>query len=280
MNALGWVALSLTGHIGLKTLCALQDHFGSIPAVFEANAAELQQVAGVGPKIAQSIVMLDLPAIALSIQRWREAGVEMIPATDARYPARLHDLPDAPATLFVRGNWLPDDSLHAAIIGTRQPSAQGTAVAQALAFKLAAEGYTIVSGLALGIDRQAHQGALLATGRTVAVLGSGVLRIYPQQHYNLAQQIEQAGALVSEVAPTASPSSVRLVARNRIISGLSNAVFVVETATDGGAMHAARRAREQGRPLYVLDCDASGNRALLDDGVSPFRADLSDLFSP
>ncbi|MBZ0292971.1 MAG: DNA-protecting protein DprA, partial [Anaerolineae bacterium] len=173
--------------------------------------------------------------------------------------------------------WQPDQDLHVAIIGTRQPTPQGAAVAQTLACKLAEQGHMIVSGLALGVDSQAHRGALRANGRTIAVLGSGVLRVYPHQHQALAHEIEEAGALVSEVAPTASASSARLVARNRIISGLSSAVIVIETADDGGAMHAARRAREQGRPLYVLDCNASGNRELLAAGALPFHADLHDF---
>lgn len=274
MESLGWIALSLTGHIGLKTLRALLAHFGTTDAVLGADEAALRQVSGIGPKIAASILALDVAQISRDVERWQAAGVCLLPADDPLFPDRLQALADAPAVLFTRGQRLAAPAV--AVVGTRQPSAQGAKIAAALGLRLAEQGYAVVSGLALGVDRAAHEGALGA-GQTVAVLGCGVLRVYPPQHEALAGRICQQGALMSEVAPDAGPSSPRLVARNRLISGLSDALIVVETSAEGGAMHAARRAREQGRPLYVLDSPASGNRALLAAGARPFSPHLHDL---
>lgn len=276
MESLGWIALSLTGHIGLKTLRALLAHFGSTEAVFAADEAALRQVSGIGPKIAASIRALDVVQISRAVERWQAAGISIIPASDPLFPEKLRLLPDAPAVLFARGQAVSQTQRAVAVVGTRQPSAQGAKIAADLGAHLAERGCTVVSGLALGVDCAAHEGALRA-GRTLAVLGCGVLRVYPPQHEALAERICQQGALISEVAPDVGPSSPRLVARNRLISGLSDALIVVETSAEGGAMHAARRAREQGRPLYVLDSPASGNRALLAAGARPFSHDLHDL---
>ncbi len=133
----------------------------------------------------------------------------------------------------------------------------------------------MISGLALGIDGAAHLGALAyPPGITSAVLGSGVLTVYPPQHRTLAQAIQGRGALLSETHPEAQPNAARLVARNRIISGLSEAIIVVQTEIDGGAMHAARRAFDQGRRVYTLASDASGNQALIDLGAVVITPDL------
>ena len=135
----------------------------------------------------------------------------------------------------------------------------------------------VVSGLALGVDRSAHVGALAyPEGTTLAVLGSGVLQVYPYANIPLAKAIAARGALVSEVAPDARPNPASLVARNRLISGLSEGLIVVESSIDGGAMHAARRALEQGRTVYAVDNAASGNRALLDAGATPITPDGRD----
>jgi DNA processing protein len=189
----------------------------------------------------------------------------------------LYALDDAPPTLFVRGHWEPLSDKTVAIVGTREPSPAAEQVAKELSMELAERGYTIVSGLAVGIDAAAHHGALAVAGHTLAVLGSGVLNVYPPQHQDLAEAIQLRGALLSEVQPFAETNASALVARNRIITGLSQQVIVVETATDGGAMHAARFAGLQRRRLYTLDLPASGNRALLANGATGIRLDLRDL---
>ncbi len=274
-----WVALSLAGRIGSKTLRALIDHFGDDPlAILSAEVNELRRVPGVGPKIAQSIRAIDLKQIASAIARWQQHGIHILTQRDPAYPARLCALDDAPLTLFVRGNWRDDPGKTVAIVGTRSPSTEARKLAQNLASRLVESGYIIISGLALGIDSAAHLGALaVPDGYTLGVLGCGVSNVYPPNHHQLAQAVMRHGAILSEVQPMASASSPHLVARNRIITGLSDSVIIIETETDGGAMHAARFAALQGRPIYTVDFPASGNQALLATGAGRIMTDLSDL---
>ena len=180
----------------------------------------------------------------------------------------LRDLDDAPPTLFWRGCLAPAAwAKTVAIVGTRAPSQAARFIALRLAMQLARAGITVISGLALGIDTAAHSGALSAAGVTFAVLGSGLLNVYPPTNQELAARILQTGALVSELHPCWGANAQRLVSRNRIISGLSRALIVVESDVQGGAMYAARFAREQGRPVYTFDLPASGNQALIRGGA-------------
>ncbi len=273
-----WVALSLLRHVGSKTLHALTAHFGSTEAILQASADDLQAVRGVGKKIAEAIAAVDRANIERKIQAWQASGVRIFPADAAEYPQPLHNLDDAPATLFVRGEGFPFPWLPAvAIVGTRNPSPEARTTAFTLGAKLAAQGWFIVSGLALGVDEAAHKGALSASGLTVAVLGGGVLHVYPRQNVELAQKIMQSGALLGENAPDADASPPRLVSRNRIISGLCQHVIVVETNSNGGAMYAARSALAQGRTLHAVGYPASGNLQLLKEGARYIAPDVSNF---
>ncbi len=276
-----WVALSLTEHLGTKTLNALLQHFGDDPeTILNADVRALQRVPGVGPKIAQSIKSIDLPQVQQAIADWNAVQIQIAtPVTSGvDYPPRLLLTDDAPAALFLRGAWQPADDRAAAVVGTREPSRLAAKAAYRLGSTLAEAGYTVVSGLAFGVDRQAHEGALsIPEGRSIAVLGCGVLNIYPPEHYALALECAGRGAIMSEVHPNAAPSSPRLVARNRIISGLAKALVVVETDADGGAMHAARFAHRQQRSVFTFDLKASGNRALIAEGAQALAPDCSDL---
>lgn len=271
-----YVALSLVEHIGGKKMAALLAQFGTAAAVLCADAAALQRVPGIGPKIAAGIGAVDLAAVEAALPRWRASGVQIIPQGDPDYPARLAQIDDPPPTLFVRGNWRANPPKTAAIVGTRRPTEESSKTADALASLLVRQGYVIVSGLAYGVDYQAHWGAVSTGGCTLAALGSGVLNVYPTEYQAFAEAISKVGALLSELHPEAPPSRAHLVARNRIISGLSDHVIVVETALDGGAMHAARRAIEQGRRVYAVENHASGCRALLEAGAAALRPDLSN----
>ncbi len=269
-----WVALSLTGRVGSKTLDALLAHFDHDPhAIVAADAKALRRVPGVGPKIARSIQAINLEQTGADIERWRQAGVRIVTTDDPSYPLRLARLNDAPPTLFMRGDWKPAYERAVAIVGTRRPTKEAAGVARRLAAILAQRGYTIVSGLAAGVDTNAHHSALASNGNSVAVLGCGVLNVYPEQNRPLADRIRQQGALLCEVHPQASPNAASLVARNRLISGLSEAIIVVETGVDGGAMHAARFAFEQGRQVYVVDNHAAGNRTLIEHGATAVPPD-------
>ncbi|MBI1277382.1 MAG: DNA-protecting protein DprA [Anaerolineaceae bacterium] len=278
MNDVGWIALSLTGRIGNKTMQALLNYFdGSTSAILEADTKELRQVTGVGPKIAQSIAALDLKQVESALKQWQRMGVHILTLRDDAYPQQLKTLDDAPPTLFVRGE-ITHIEKSVAIVGTRSPSHEARNFAQNLSTYLVERGYTIISGLALGIDSAAHFGAILhPEGRTGAVLGCGVLNIYPPEHKRLAETITLQGFTVCEVNPESTTSPASLVARNRIITGLSDGVIVIETAVDGGAMYAARFATQQNRPVYTIDSAASGNQALIAAGAVVLSKDFGQL---
>ena len=263
-----WVALCLIEHLGAKKLRALWTHFnGDLDAILGADERALDRVPGIGVKLAAAIKHVDVEAVAASMARWEQAGVKLITLGDSAYPPLLKRIPDPPPLLFVRGD-LPVTMLRcAAIVGTRTPTPDALLTAKRIGYELAKRGWIIVSGLALGIDTGGHMGALAANAGTVAVLGSGVLTPYPPENRPLADAIRERGALIGEVSPEANPSRTHLVARNRLISGLSDAVIVVQTEADGGAMHAARRAFQQGRRVFTLDMDVTGNRQLAQEGA-------------
>ncbi len=273
-----WIALSLTERVGGKTLTALMDHFHHDPkAILAASERDLRAVPGVGPKIAQSIRTIDLQVIEEALPSWEQKGVRVVTFHDAEYPPRLRQLGDAPPTLFLRGNGMLKFAKSAAIVGRRHPSQEARQLAQNLSSQLAERDYVIVSGMAYGIDAAAHMGAIAVNGCTTAVLGCGLLNLYPPEHEALAEAMMRHGVLVSELHPARGVSASNLVARNRIITGLSDVVVVVETEVDGGAMYAAKFAAAQGRVVYVVESAASGNRALIKGGAVAIPADLSRL---
>ncbi len=281
-----WVSLSLLRSVGARTMRALLRRFGSPAAVLAADPAALRAVPGIGPKTSAAIAAIDAVAIEAALLRWQTAGVGVLTLDDLRYPPRLHGLDDAPPTLFCLPNTPPPAVFSrpaAAVIGTRRPSPRAHEYALMLGALLAESGWAVVSGLAYGIDKAAHLGALAVPhGVTIGVLGGGLLAdaevsVYPLEHRDLAQAVIRRGALLTETRPDAQVSAPTLVARNRIITGLSDAVLVVETNLDGGAMHAARFAIAQGRPLYTFDLPVSGNRALLTQGAQRIPPDPDNL---
>lgn len=275
-----WIALSLASRIGSKTLKRLFDHFDDDPAaLLAASSEDLRQVRGIGPKTASAIQALDIDGTLARLVAWEDAGARIMPYCDpdSGYPARLRQIEDPPPLLFGLGRWNPAYDRTVAVVGTRRPSAESVALARSLAERLAAAGCVIVSGMALGIDTVAHEAAVRRWQFTVAVLGSGVLRPYPPENKALINWQNGEGMLLSEVAPDAETSRARLVARNRIISGLSRVLVMVESEEDGGAMYAARFAREQNRLCYTFDLTASGNRALLESGAKQLCRDFSNF---
>jgi DNA processing protein len=191
---------------------------------------------------------------------------------DARYPSRLAEVPDAPATLHVRGALVDADALAVAIVGSRRATPYGLEVAETLAADLAARGVTIVSGLARGIDAAAHRGALRVGGRTLAVLGSGVDVIYPPENRRLAAEIAERGALLSQFAPGTPPLPQNFPTRNQVIAALSLAVVVVEAAEKSGSLITARLAAELGRevlavPGRITAPESRGANRLIQDGA-------------
>jgi DNA processing protein len=180
------------------------------------------------------------------------AGTEVLIIEDAGYPAALARVRDAPALLFVRGSLSTWGSQSVAIVGTRTPDNAGRSQAKQVAAFLAARGTVVVSGLARGIDTCAHIGALAAGGRTLAVLGGGLANIYPPENEALAREIVGSGALMCECCPMAKVSPTQLIARNRLIADLCDAVVVIQARSRGGSFAAARRAIRGGKPVFVL----------------------------
>ncbi len=268
-----WVALSLIPNLGGRTITRLLERFGSLDEVLSASADELQQVAGIGPKLAAAIRGVKVAETRQALAHWQADGVRVLLWHTPGYPSALNDLPDAPPVLFCRGTWQKDDRRAVALVGTRQPTVQGCHAAATLAAGCAARGWTVISGLATGIDTVAHQSALEAGGRTLAVLGSGVCAVYPPGNRALAERLIERGALFSETHPHAAPSAPTLVARNRLISGLSRAVIVVEAGADSGCLHAVRFARAQGRAVFAVLSGARGNARALAEGAHPLPAD-------
>lgn len=261
-----WVGLSLVPRVGGKLMARLLDHFQTPENVLAASPDDLRAVPGIGSRTVESIQNVNLEEVSAKIEQWQKEGIAILPRYAADYPPMLKSTHDAPPLLFKRGNWSNTTPQTTAIVGTREPSPAAHDFAYLLGEKLGEAGWTIVSGMAVGIDTQAHYGAL-KNGATVAVLGCGVHNLYPPENKSLATQIIQQGALFSEVAPEVSPTSSQLVARNRIISGLSQAVILVESDVDGGAMHTVRFAREQGRIVFGVDFAASGNQQLKAEGA-------------
>jgi DNA processing protein len=205
-----------------------------------------------------------------------DEGIQVLTWDDDEYPDNLRSVGDAPPVLYVRGDVLPGDADAAAIVGSREATAQGLETAESLGYELARRGLTIVSGLALGIDTAAHRGALRARrGRTLAVLGSGLRSIFPRENSELAEDVSARGAVLSELGLGVPASGPALMARDRIVSGLSRVVIVVEAAEKSGSMDTARRALAQSRLLMAVP-GSPGTRLLL-AGKAEALTEATDL---
>jgi DNA processing protein len=245
--------LAMISGVGPRIRTALLERFGSPEGVLAAAPSELRSVPGVGPKIASRIVAADEEVDAEGeIERCRRAGIEILIEGDEPYPRLLRNIVDPPGVLFVRGELKRQDAMAIGIVGTRHASQYGLRQAERLAGGLARAGLTVISGLARGIDAAAHRGALSAGGRTLAALASGVMNIYPPEHVGLAEQVAEAGALISESPPEAQPLGGAFPQRNRIISGMSLGVLVIEAAERSGALITARHAMEQNREVFAV----------------------------
>lgn len=264
--------LCLTPGIGPRLRRQLLDHFGTAAAVFRAAPSTLRGVPGIGPKLCSALVKIQERNLAADYEQWRAQGVRLLVEGSAEYPAALAEIPDPPGLLFQRGELLASDQLAIAIVGTRHCTSYGKMMAERLATGLARNGYTIVSGLARGIDAVAHETALKCGGRTIGVLGGGVCKIYPAEHHDLAERVIKQGALLSETEPNADPVKGAFPQRNRIISGLSHGVVVIEASITSGSLITARLALEQGREVFAVPgrADQEGSRGchrLIRDGA-------------
>jgi DNA processing protein len=280
MSKLHWLALSAVSGIGGATARQLIERFGSIESVFDAADEELVRVPRITPEVVARLRAIPLDALEEELVSLGDEGIEVLTWDDVDYPHNLRLARDAPPLLFVQGDLRPGDAVAVAIVGTRRPTFEASTFAETLARELAERGLTIVSGLALGIDAAAHRGALQAPGgRTLAVLGSGLRVIHPRENAALAEAIVHRGALLSELHPNAPPRGPNLMARDRIVSGLSRAVIVVEAQERSGSLDTAAKARRQKRLLFAVP-GSSGSQTLLAQGaesLNPGDVDLDDL---
>ena len=266
-----WVGLATSARIGGKLMTRLLAHFGSVEAVFEADEDELQVVSGIGVKIAAAIIGVDLNQIAVSLTAWEQSGIKILTWESPDYPANLLQNDDAPPVLFLRGTLHPSDKRAVAIIGTRKATPDFLQIAHRLGYDLAERGFTVISGLALGIDTAAHKGALAAGGRTLAVLGSGLDQVYPPQNLSLSEQMIDCGGLLSELHPHTVVNAQNLIARNRIVSTLGKGVIVVQTEMKGGSMNTARRALSNNQRVLAVVGGGEGCDYLLGKKAHPIH---------
>jgi DNA processing protein len=245
--------LTMVPGVGPKTLRSLVERFGSATKVLNAPESSLRDVQGVGPRVAEKVARArrDVDAQA-ELDLCRRMGVRIVANGDDGYPPPLGDIPDPPALLYVRGTIEPADQLAIALVGSRKCTPYGLRIAEKLASSLARVGLTVVSGLARGIDAAAHRGALACGGRTIAVLANGLGDVYPPEHEGLAREVAASGALISESPMGQSPLAGLFPQRNRIISGISLGVVVVEATPRSGSLSTARHATEQNREVFAV----------------------------
>jgi DNA processing protein len=267
------LALTLVPGVGPRLTTALLERFGTIERVLRASQAQLLEVPRVGSEMAARIAAAaESPETAQEAESVAKAGVRLLALATSHYPVALASVEDAPHLLYSRGEVRLADSNAVAIVGSRKCTAYGRRMAERIAGGLARAGVCVISGLARGIDGVAHRAALAAGGRTLAVVANGLSRVYPPEHAELAVEVAAAGAVLTESPMGMGPQAGLFPARNRIISGLSRIVLVIEAAEQSGALITATHAGEQGRAVMAVpgpaDAEASGGcNALIRDGA-------------
>lgn len=258
-----WLALSLIPGVGSILLKRLLDQFKTPEAIFQAPMNELLNIEGLGERVAKEIRKGPVEkAVEKELYLLKEVGGKIVTLKDSAYPKRLRDIYDPPPLLYVRGELKEEDEFAISIVGSRKTSPYGRGMTERMSQELARHGITIVSGMARGIDSLAHWGALSGGGRTIAVLGCGVDVIYPSENRNLFTKIMDHGAVLSEFPMGSPPEGGHFPKRNRIISGLSIGVLVVQASAESGSLITAGFALEQGREVFAVpgNVGAEGSR--------------------
>jgi DNA processing protein len=274
-RALTWIGLSSIPGVGRITFRKLVDLFGSPERALFASHEDLRKLGMLSDKVAAAIGSFPWQEHAKQeIAKAAEANVAIVTADSPAYPESLRHAPDSPPYLYVKGELQARDRNSIAIVGTRKPTHYGMTVTRRIASELSSAGFTIVSGMARGIDTQAHRGSLAAKGRTIAVLGCGIDVVYPPENKGLMEEISQAGrgAVVTENPFGTQPESGYFPARNRIISGLSRGTVIIEAAEDSGSLITAKYTLEQGRKLYAVpgnigSLTSKGTNSLIKQGA-------------
>lgn len=269
-----WVAFSLVKGIGAVRFQALLDYFGDPQIAWNAPTQALRE-AGLSDKVIENLVQLRSSLnLDQVMQHLAAKGISILLSSDEDYPKRLQEIDQPPPVLYLRGELIPEDEWAVAVVGTRRVTAYGRQVAEDVSGTLARHGITVISGLARGVDSISHQAALNAGGRTIAVMGSGLDRIYPPENRQLAESITTNGALLSDYPPGTPPEASNFPPRNRIISGLSLAVVIVEAGQTSGALITAAFAADQGREVFAVPGNitapgSKGTNRLIQDGAQP-----------
>src|SRR2546422_327845 len=247
------LALNLIEHVGPIRVRQLLEHFGDAPAILRASKHQLLQARNIGEETADSIASweknIDLGA---ELKRIAEFGCRIVTQADAEYPELLRQIYDPPIVLYVKGELLPKDKNAVAMVGSRMTTHYGIEAARKLAYQLAYVGVTVVSGGARGIDSAAHQGALSAKGRTIAVLGTGINLVTPPENAELFERIAASGALITQFAFNRPPDKQSFPIRNRIVAGMTLGAVVVEANLTSGALITANFAVEYGRQVFAV----------------------------
>ena len=246
------IGLNLTCDIGSIRLKKLLDYFDKPADILKAPLEKLTAVAGIGANIAAGIGAIQEKDIEKEINLARKQNIEIVTIGEPNYPENLKYIPDPPIVLYIKGKILREDRISLAVVGSRRASLYGLNLAEKFSAELAERAFTIVSGMARGIDTYAHRGALKAGGRTIAVMGSGFNHIYPAENKKLMWEISDNGAVISEFPMEMKPLKQNFPRRNRIISGLALGVLVTEAARNSGALITADFALEQGREVFAL----------------------------
>jgi len=257
-----WMALKSIAGIGNVLFPALLERFGSAPAVFDASVSDLKEVEGVSKETALAIVdFKDWDKVKAELELIKKYHFNIVTYHDDLYPQQLLNIYDRPPYIYVGGKLMKED-INIAIVGSRAASTYGKYTTERISRELALQGITVVSGMARGIDSAAHRGAITAHGRTIAILGSGLDVIYPPENKSLFADILQTGAVISEFPLGTPPRPSNFPARNRIISGMSYGVVIVEAGEKSGSLITARLALEQGREVFAVpgSIDSSGSR--------------------
>ncbi|HOX39390.1 MAG TPA: DNA-processing protein DprA [Candidatus Brocadiia bacterium] len=273
-DILALLQIVMTPKVGPRTGRALIEHFGSAAAVLKASRRDLQEIQGIGGKIAENIQRPFREEDAeAEMNLARDHNVKLIAFDEEEYPDGIRRLgDDAPLILYIKGNFIPQDDLAIAIVGSRAATHYGRKAAKQISFGIASAGVTIISGLARGIDGVAHQAALDAKGRTIAVVGNGLATVYPAEHKELAEKISANGAVISELPMKTGPEAGNFAPRNRLISALSHGVVIVEAGLKSGTLMTANWALEQGKEVFAVpgnidSPNSQGTHRLIKEGA-------------
>ena len=277
------VHLSIIPGVGYQTIRRLLTAFESAQRALDATLEELTQVEGLTANISQQLVSgKSRVSVDQELELIEAHNCHLLAINDSTYPMLLKEIADPPPLLYVRGELGQPDAPSITIVGTRSPTNYGKTISRQLSQQLAESGITVISGFARGIDTCAHQGALQANGRTIAVLGNGLSQIYPAENRELADEIMKSGALISEFPMTVPPFPKNFPRRNRVVSGMSSGTVVVEASIRSGSLITARHAAEQGREVFavpgqIFSNQSKGSHQLINQGAKLINA-IDDIW--